>query len=810
MSNLLVILGWNLLIASAMAIVCWLLCRIRLLRERPALCHGLWLLVLVKLVTPPLIPIPVMPSVAKDYAASATTEALVPASNPYFVPPAASVIDSSPQPEFATVPTQVYPSPQIQHPNRIPWQTLISVLLGTSLFITLTLCFFAARQLMRVRRLMHGIESSTGRPQELIQQVACEFKLRSTPDIRIIDAPLTPMLWVGAGHATIILPRQLITLFDDEQLKNVLAHEVAHLVRRDHLSNVFAFVVTSLFWWNPVAWLARRAMTNAAEASCDALALHRTSGSRKSYVTTLLAVVEFVTENKPLHPTLAVTFGESSFITRRCEMVANVKVKPKLSTVGFAFIGIAALVALLSPANATDAASDREITATQPTGQPVRSPALSKASPTPAPSTPAPTPGWVDINVYAQEVYSPGLQLAGFWSMRMVARDRTSGTPDEIGYMAFGFNGMNTEQSGLLIVEGDQTAQPFTCSFSGNKEKTWIKMTIGGEDVRAQCKIAEDGASARLILPRTPNFEAYKAIKLKKLTSPRIASPAPMSRDIYSNPYGQTLPSTYYQAASVPPSASPLPIATSQPSTTPSYWYPNTTHIPGSPIPAAGSNEVETRVRAYIQSLRTIRVGDVVRVDVMPAIDPALRTHPTLAQQQARVVHTHSQTDGNVDLTLAFNTPALAKQFSRFSGALHLELMHDIKQDEEVSVPNDTTELQGRWRLKETIRPDGFRPTFDGTVEAIIAKDIWTMVTDGQAQSSKLITVDPKKDPKHITFIERSRANGEPRTINGLYMIVGDSLVILTSQSSTQERPKSYDDTAVRQIWERVVPNLYR
>ena len=58
------------------------------------------------------------------------------------------------------------------------------------------------------------------------------------------------------------------------------------MVRRD-LGNLLAFVVVSLFWWNPVAWLAWSELTSAAERACDALALERLAGSRKSYAATL-------------------------------------------------------------------------------------------------------------------------------------------------------------------------------------------------------------------------------------------------------------------------------------------------------------------------------------------------------------------------------------------------------------------------------------------------------------------------------------------------------------------------------------------
>ena len=58
---------WNLLLTAGLAIVLAALCRLSSLRRRPALRHWLWLLLLVKLVTPPLIAVPLLPAVASGY-----------------------------------------------------------------------------------------------------------------------------------------------------------------------------------------------------------------------------------------------------------------------------------------------------------------------------------------------------------------------------------------------------------------------------------------------------------------------------------------------------------------------------------------------------------------------------------------------------------------------------------------------------------------------------------------------------------------------------------------------------------------------
>src|SRR5262245_56821050 len=75
MSTIAFTLLWNVGLATMLALLVWLLSRSKLLRHRPGLTHALWLLVLAKLVTPPVIPLPVLPG-PSTATADARTELL--------------------------------------------------------------------------------------------------------------------------------------------------------------------------------------------------------------------------------------------------------------------------------------------------------------------------------------------------------------------------------------------------------------------------------------------------------------------------------------------------------------------------------------------------------------------------------------------------------------------------------------------------------------------------------------------------------------------------------------------------------------
>ena len=76
-----------------------------------------------------------------------------------------------------------------------------------------------------------------------------------------IDSPFI----LGVLRPRIILPSGL----EEPRLSHVLAHERAHLRRRDHLWKPFGFLLLALHWFNPVLWLAYFLLCRDIELACD-------------------------------------------------------------------------------------------------------------------------------------------------------------------------------------------------------------------------------------------------------------------------------------------------------------------------------------------------------------------------------------------------------------------------------------------------------------------------------------------------------------------------------------------------------------
>jgi beta-lactamase regulating signal transducer with metallopeptidase domain len=100
-----------------------------------------------------------------------------------------------------------------------------------------------------------------------------EIRVTSDLDVPVTLSGWTPRILLPAGYAT--LPASSRHL--------VLAHECAHVARRDLFLGWLPAASDLLFWFHPLARWAVREYAQAREEACDAAALERTQSSPRSY-----------------------------------------------------------------------------------------------------------------------------------------------------------------------------------------------------------------------------------------------------------------------------------------------------------------------------------------------------------------------------------------------------------------------------------------------------------------------------------------------------------------------------------------------
>lgn len=85
--------------------------------------------------------------------------------------------------------------------------------------------------------------------------------------VRAVDPKVMPLTW-GFFRPRILFPAG-VEEWPEERLQHVLAHELAHIGRRDWAVQLAAETLRALFWFHPLAWVAVRQIRQEAERACD-------------------------------------------------------------------------------------------------------------------------------------------------------------------------------------------------------------------------------------------------------------------------------------------------------------------------------------------------------------------------------------------------------------------------------------------------------------------------------------------------------------------------------------------------------------
>lgn len=99
------------------------------------------------------------------------------------------------------------------------------------------------------------------------RDIARDLGLARMPDVRVMAATRGP-LTVGITRPTILIPALALD-WSLERRRHVFAHELAHVRRADTRSQAVAHAACALYWFNPLVWLAARAMRRERERACD-------------------------------------------------------------------------------------------------------------------------------------------------------------------------------------------------------------------------------------------------------------------------------------------------------------------------------------------------------------------------------------------------------------------------------------------------------------------------------------------------------------------------------------------------------------
>ncbi len=292
--------------------------------RRPHLAHMLWLLVFVKLVTPPLVSIPVIAIPGQPEAAVVRNDhshsALPVAGGRQFDASAGMPVghnrefDADGRPEDSL--SARIGSVAFSHGRR--WLPPVWLLGSVMVF---------SWSLVRVYRFGRLLKAeSEAAPQQLraaAVKIARRLKLKTIPTICTTSARLSPMVWWTGGEVRVVIPSALIEQMDAQQWQWVLAHELAHVRRRDYLVRWLEWLACVCFWWNPVVWWAQRNLRAMEEICCDVLVISSLKPQPRSYANSLLTAVEFLACPALRPPAMASEINSGGFLERRFRMIVS-------------------------------------------------------------------------------------------------------------------------------------------------------------------------------------------------------------------------------------------------------------------------------------------------------------------------------------------------------------------------------------------------------------------------------------------------------------------------------------------------------
>ena len=138
---------------------------------------------------------------------------------------------------------------------------------------------------------------------------------------RGISSPMT----MGVRKRLILLPEDMAESLPDEDLRAVIAHESAHVRRRDFAWNLLYELISLPADYHPVLWLTRSRLVESREMVCDEMAAEAVAG-RDRYVRSLLRLASIVVHRTPtVAPHAIGIFDANTFERRIMKLTADRK-----------------------------------------------------------------------------------------------------------------------------------------------------------------------------------------------------------------------------------------------------------------------------------------------------------------------------------------------------------------------------------------------------------------------------------------------------------------------------------------------------
>lgn len=276
-----------------LALLVWAL-TMALWRSSPAVRYWLWQLVAIKLLLMPFwtwsLPaiwpgeqLAAAPPLAKLDVASEAADDLSP------MPPVEPALAGSLQSRApAVAPQPAAPKLTWQAWLLITWAAIVALQVGQLIV-----------QRLRLRRLLRGTWPAGEELIDRVREVAECIGLARVPAVWLAPSECSPFVY-GVFRSALVLPRDLVIGLSGEELQQVVAHELAHLKRRDLLWGWIPRIARLVYFFHPVAYWAESQVRLERELACDQVAMSVGDRRPAEYAETLVRVISLTSQSGAL------------------------------------------------------------------------------------------------------------------------------------------------------------------------------------------------------------------------------------------------------------------------------------------------------------------------------------------------------------------------------------------------------------------------------------------------------------------------------------------------------------------------------
>ncbi len=178
-----------------------------------------------------------------------------------------------------------------------------------------------------VRAVRRGRRDADPAIGAVLKSRAAALGVRPPRLVVVAGARIPPAIVAQPGGAVLLLPAHLVAALNPAEIDALIAHELTHLVRRDHWVRWLEVLALVLYWWYPVAWWVVRRGRRAEEQACDAKVRHAFPQLARPLARCLVQVARLTPPTVPLP---ASGFADVGQLERRIDMlVSNAVVRPR-------------------------------------------------------------------------------------------------------------------------------------------------------------------------------------------------------------------------------------------------------------------------------------------------------------------------------------------------------------------------------------------------------------------------------------------------------------------------------------------------